>query len=183
MSWQATAWAIEQPEVKDPITRLVLLCLANYAGADGSNAFPSIERLARDTCLSERAVQYQLRKLVKLMLIRKGNQAIAAAHIQRADRRPTVYDLLLERGAPHAPRQATGCTSEPNGVHIDAPRGAPHAPDPIRDPPLNIKRESARAIPAGSGANPEASKERREEFKRRVRELAQSPFPTSRKRV
>jgi hypothetical protein len=124
------AWAIEQQEVKDPVTQLVLICLANYASADGTSAFPSIARLCRDTRLSERAVQYQLRKLIKSALVRWGNQAAVAIKIKRLDRRPKVYDLIMERGAHDAPRKATGCILEQSGVHLLDERGAPHAPNP-----------------------------------------------------
>lgn len=170
------AWAIEQQETTDPVTRLVLMCLANYAAADGSAAFPSLARLSADTQLCERTVRYQLRKLEKLMLIRKGNSAIVAAHIARADRRPTCYELMMKpRGAPYAPRDSTGGISRPNGGHLTTERGASAgAPDPsltINDP------KSARAIPAGSCANPEASDEKRAEFKRQLKALAAKPLP------
>ena len=184
MSIQAVAWAIEQQEVTEPEMQLVLICLANYAGANGANAFPALSRLVRDTRLSERTVRRQLRKLEAMSLICKGNQAIVAAHIQRADRRPTVYDLVLSRGVTDAPRSSTGGPPDPNGGSQTTCTGGPGGPQSVNpDPSLNHKRESARAIPTGSGANPGASKERREEFKRQVRELAKSPFPIQRKKV
>jgi hypothetical protein len=138
LSIQAVAWAIEQQQVKEPMTRFVLICLANYAGMDGRAAFPSLMRLSLDTGLSERAVRYQLRRLEKAILIRPGNQAIAVAQIKRADRRPTVYDMVMERGAPDAPRKLAGGTTQSNGGQENAKRGAPHAPNPeegtVRDP-------------------------------------------------
>jgi hypothetical protein len=138
LSIQAMAWAIQQQEVTEPVTRFVLLCLANYAGSDGNSACPSVLRLARDTGLSERAVQLHLRKLESLALIRKGNPAFAAAKISRADRRPVVYNILIERGAPDAPRRgergaprdATGCTGQRHGVNVTMERGERGAPDP-----------------------------------------------------
>lgn len=124
------AWALQQQETSDPTARHVLLCLANYAGADGLAAFPSTSTLARDSGLSERTIRAKLDQLETLGLIRLGNQAIAAAHIRRADRRPTVFDLVLSRGAPAAPRSFTGCNSRPNGVQLTPERGATDAPDP-----------------------------------------------------
>src|SRR6185312_11905490 len=121
MSVQAMAWAIEQQEVREPETQLVLMCLANYAAADGANAFPSIQRLTRDSRLSESTVRRQLQKLEKMSLIRRGNQAITAAFIIRPDRRPTVYDLLMSRGVYGTPR-------EPNGVSAEALRGVKNGP-------------------------------------------------------
>ncbi|WP_051600611.1 helix-turn-helix domain-containing protein [Pseudomonas moraviensis] len=131
------SWALGLPTqvLKDSSARHVLLCLANYAGSNGTGAFPSATTLAEDTGLSERTVRYKLDDLEKSGLIRKGNQAIAAVHIERHDRRPVVYDLQLSRGANPAPRSergandATGCNSQQNGVQPETERGAVAAPN------------------------------------------------------
>ena len=131
------SWALSLPtqSLKDSSARHVLLCLANYAGSNGAGAFPSASTLAQDTGLSERTVRYKLDDLEKLGLIQKGNQAIAAVHIDRHDRRPVVYDLQLLRGANTAPRSkrgaddATGCSSQQNGVQPGTERGAVAAPN------------------------------------------------------
>ena len=83
------SWALSLPvqTLKDSSARHVLLCLANYAGSNGTGAFPSASTLAQDTGLSERTVRYKLDDLEKSGLIQKGNQAIAAVHIDRHDRR------------------------------------------------------------------------------------------------
>ena len=141
MSVQAMSWALSLPvqTLKDSSARHVLLCLANYAGSNGAGAFPSASTLAQDTGLSERTVRYKLDDLEKSGLIQKGNQAIAAVHIDRHDRRPVVYDLQLSRGANPAPRtkrgadDATGCNPQQNGVQPGTERGAAVAPNP----PLN----------------------------------------------
>jgi hypothetical protein len=124
------AWAIEQQDVTEPVTRLVLICLANYAGADGNAACPAVLRLARDSGLSERAVRIHLRNLEAAGLIVRGNPAFAAARISRADRRPHVYNLVMTRGACDAPRSVTGGTAERHGGHMTTERGAPRAPNP-----------------------------------------------------
>jgi hypothetical protein len=132
------SWALSLPtqSLKDSSARHVLLCLANYAGSNGAGAFPSASTLAQDTGLSERTVRYKLDDLEKFGLIQKGNQAIAAVHIDRHDRRPVVYDLQLARGANPAPRtkrgadDATGCNSQQNGVQPGTERGAEAAPNP-----------------------------------------------------
>jgi DNA-binding transcriptional ArsR family regulator len=131
------SWALSLPtqSLKDSSARHVLLCLANYAGSNGAGAFPSASTLAQDTGLSERTVRYKLDDLEKAGLIQKGNQAIAAVHIDRHDRRPVVYDLQLSRGAIPAPRtnrganDATGCNSQQNGVQPGTERGAAAAPN------------------------------------------------------
>jgi hypothetical protein len=132
------SWALSLPTetLKDSSARHVLLCLANYAGSNGAGAFPSASTLAQDTGLSERTVRYKLDDLEKVGLIQKGNQAIAAVHIDRHDRRPVVYDLQLSRGANPAPRtkrgadDETGCNSQQNGVQPETERGAESAPNP-----------------------------------------------------
>ena len=137
MSVQAMSWALSLPtqSLKDSSARHVLLCLANYAGSNGAGAFPSASTLAQDTGLSERTVRYKLDDLEKSGLSQKGNQAIAAVHIDRHDRRPVVYDLQLSRGANPAPRtkrgadDATGCNSQQNGVQSGTERGAAAAPN------------------------------------------------------
>lgn len=152
MSIQSMVWALEQQEIKDSTCRHVLLCLANYAGSDGRGAFPSALTLAVDTGLSERTVRYKLDALESAGLIRRGNQSIAAAYIDRHDRRPVVYDLIEKRGAPDAPRSergadedATGCSSEQNGVQMTTERGAAAAPNTssIRHLSVNKPKEGA----------------------------------------
>ena len=96
--------------MKDPLTLLVLLCMANYAGEDGLNCFPSISTLARNSRLASRTVQRHITKLLDMGLIRKGNQSIVAALIARADRRPIVYDLMIPRGVTQSPRSTDGVT-------------------------------------------------------------------------
>ncbi|MBM3106166.1 helix-turn-helix domain-containing protein [Pseudomonas sp. V1] len=133
MTW---ALAIPKAALDNPAARHVLLCLANYAGSDGRGAFPSAGTLSEDTGLSERTVRLKLDELEKAGWIAEGNQAIAAAYIDRRDRRPVVYDLQLKRGANAAPRKErgadnrTGCSSQQNGVQENAERGAAAAPNP-----------------------------------------------------
>jgi hypothetical protein len=180
MSIQAMAWAIEHSGVKDPITKWVLVCLANYASADGSMAFPSVLRLANDTQLTERAVQKHLRKLEQLMLIRPGNRAFAMTKVGRADRLPKVYDIVIPRGEQGAPRSVTGCTERHHGVNESASRGEQGAPDPKRSVIEPKREEGGQAIPTGLPAK-RVSEEERAEFKRQIKALASTPL-TRRKR-
>lgn len=145
-------WALAQRDLKDSSARHVLLCLANYAGSDGKGAFPSASTLSADTGLSERTVRYKLDDLEAGGLIARGNQAIAAVHIDRHDRRPVVYDLQFGRGAESAPREkrgadnGTGCNQEQNGVQISTERGAVAAPNPS----LNHQVTEEQQLPAQS---------------------------------
>lgn len=132
MTW---ALALPKSSLENPAARHVLLCLANYAGSDGRGAFPSAATLSEDTGLSERTVRLKLDELATAGWIAEGNQAIAAAYIDRRDRRPVVYDLQMKRGASAAPRaergagNRTGCSSRQNGVQENAERGAATAPN------------------------------------------------------
>ncbi|MFI6100865.1 helix-turn-helix domain-containing protein [Lentzea sp. NPDC051213] len=100
MSIEAIHWALNVapiPRDRRDASSLaaVLIGLANHAGPDGCNAFPSIDTLVHYTRLSERTVRYALRTLEELVLIRSSDPDIVAAHIKRADRRPKGYDLAL----------------------------------------------------------------------------------------
>ena len=136
MSW---ALQIAKADLPDSSARHVLLCLANYASADGRGTFPSANRLSEDTGLSERTVRYKLDLLREAGWIARGNQALAAVYIEQHDRRPVVYDLQLSRGANSAPRSkrgatdAPGCNLQQDGVQNSTERGAESAPKP----PLN----------------------------------------------
>ncbi|WP_085600362.1 helix-turn-helix domain-containing protein [Pseudomonas sp. B10(2017)] len=156
MSVQAMTWALEQQEVGEPHARHVLLCLANYADQDGRAAFPSVARLAVDTGLSPRTVQYRLRDLEQKGAIRRGNQAIPAAYITQRDRIPVCYDIAMDRGAQHAPgarQDVPGCTPEHNGVHATTERGAQHAPEPSLNHQLTThnRKEGDDAAAGGKG--------------------------------
>lgn len=156
MSVQAMNWALEQRLVTDASARHVLLCLANYADKDGRNAFPSVASLGEDTGLSERTVRYKLDSLLAQGAIVLGNQGIARAHIDRADRTPTCYDLAMKRGAKPAPRddesgegetrcngctspECTGCNLQQHGVQSVQERGARVAPKPSMNHQGTIK--------------------------------------------
>jgi hypothetical protein len=101
VSIEAINWALNDapiPRDRRDASSLaaVLIGLANHAGPDGRNAFPSLDTLVHYTRLSERTARYALRTLEELGLIRPSDPDIVAAHIKRADRRPNGYDLALQ---------------------------------------------------------------------------------------
>lgn len=119
--------------------RLLLLCLARYAGDDGGRVFPSVETLCADTQQVRRAVQYQLRKLETKGLIER----VGATYTGTAN-----YRILLHRLRPApAQKQAKMGASE-------SAASAPRAPDmsiessKIRQEPV----ETAQVKPASSYA-------------------------------
>lgn len=162
MSVQAMTWAMEQQLVTDPHACSVLIALANHADRDGTGSFPSVETVRLYTKLSERTIRTKLADLEGAGIIRRGNQAIAAAHIDRADRRPVVWDLAMELGVqdshpvqengvqqPH-PENSTGCSSRPNGVQLTSPRGARVAPKPSLnrpEPEKEVRSPSGSRLP------------------------------------
>ncbi|PZU17580.1 MAG: hypothetical protein DI589_25965 [Shinella sp.] len=113
--------------------RLLALALADCADHDGTNIYPSIETLAAMTCQSERAVQYQLRRMEEsgwLILVNAGRGGRSSsrngAHYTRR------YRISPEwlKGADFAPFKkgadgdAKGCKSEQERVQNEALKGA-----------------------------------------------------------
>lgn len=139
MSIRVMSWVWDEAPTSKHSELLVLLCLADHANDDGTGCWPAVRTIARRVRVSERTVQYVLRSLEDRGLIRKGNQAMTAGH--RQDRRPTVYDIVLPRGAESAPRQGYG-------VQPGASRGAELsgygvqriAPEPSFEPSRTFNR-------------------------------------------
>lgn len=98
INWALTAAPIPRDRRDASSLAAVLIGLANHAGPDGTNAFPSVATLTQYTRLSERSVQNALRTLEELGLIRPGDPNIVAAHVRRADRRPRGWDLAIHSG-------------------------------------------------------------------------------------
>lgn len=130
MSIRALDWVLRESETTlGP--RLVLLSLADHARSDGTCAWPSVATLTRHTRMSERAVQYALRKLLdEGHIVEQGKSRSGTK----------IYDLVgvqeLHRG---------GAKSDSKGVQNPAERGADSAPDPSenrqRDPSGKVKGE------------------------------------------
>lgn len=138
MSIEAINWVLTKADIPEgdgaSSLTLVLIGLANHAHADGRHAFPSIATLMQYSRLSRSTVIRCLAKLKECGLITEGNQAIAAAHIERADQRPTVYDLQIERGVVVTRRAERGVTEAPNGVSSRRERGVMVTPEPSLKP-------------------------------------------------
>lgn len=146
MSVHVTAWAWKLPPLRDhlqllptairvdPVTaRAVLVKLADNANDDGQ-AFPSVETIARETELSERAVQKALRALEQLGLL----------NATKRPRRTTLYTLHVgavpttNKGASDAPIGAVkGAPGDTVRVHPTTSLGAPGAPRTVREPSVN----------------------------------------------
>lgn len=114
MSLPVMVWVLAESEAKLG-ARLVLLTLAEHAHDDGTRAFPDVETLVRRTRLSERAVQYALRKL-------EDDGAIEQTGTTKSG--TAIWRIVMDRGA----------KSAPPGVQNLRQRGAKSAPDPRTEP-------------------------------------------------
>lgn len=92
MSWYASAWAEKAP-VGTVYERAILTYLAHRAKKDGTNCYPSTKTLAEFALCDKRTAQRHLDTMIERGLIAKGDQSVTQ-HL-RADRRPTVYDILI----------------------------------------------------------------------------------------
>lgn len=68
MSYQASNWACEQ-RVGNPVLKLLLMTLANYAGPKGEASWYSQTQMSYDTEIPERSLRRHLQKLVEMGLI------------------------------------------------------------------------------------------------------------------
>jgi len=156
MSFDATKWVRAQA-FTDPLERYLALEIADYADKHGK-AFPSAGRLAANTRVCERTVQYKLAAMEKRGILRRekrrrnGKQTsnfiyLAMMELQGAAHAPCE----TIRGAPHAPRNPV--QGEPH-----APcQGAPHAPEPSKEEPIS-KKEPSRERNAPSALSPDVDR-------------------------
>lgn len=93
MSFEAVLWATTDAPIANVNEFAVLMMLAEKADPDGCNAFPSRPTVAARTTVDPKTVLRALQSMEARGLIGEGDQR--AAEYIRADRRPTVYDLLI----------------------------------------------------------------------------------------
>lgn len=86
-------WASTAAPVADVNEYAVICAMGERADVDGCNSFMARMTLAERTKVDPKTVQRVIQKMEERRLIAMGDQS-AAAYI-RADRRPTVYDLLI----------------------------------------------------------------------------------------
>ena len=156
MSFDATKWVRAQA-FTDPLERYHALEIADYADKQGK-AFPSAERLAADTRVCERTVQYKLAAMEKRGILRRekrrrnGKQTsnfiyLAMMELQGAAHAPCE----TVKGAPHAPRNPV------QGASHAPCQGAQHAPEPSKEEPIS-KKEPSRERNAPSALSPDVDR-------------------------
>lgn len=96
MTNKTQAWAMGQAPVTDPIQKLILLVLAEYARDDGSNVWLSQSNIAKKACCSVRTVRNHLAAMEQAGLICKGDPSGIPDRVP-LHRRPTVWDLQLDQ--------------------------------------------------------------------------------------
>ena len=112
--------------------RFVLLALADFAN-DAGECWPSIDGIAKKTCLKERGVRQILRRLEESGWLATdvggGRHGCNHYRINPAPHAPfsSVKPGTTCPPAPHAPRHMDAETR-----HMDAQNPAPHAPEPSR---------------------------------------------------
>lgn len=149
MSVEAISWVLnDAPDVPAQLVS-TLIGIANHAGPDGRNAYPSQKTLAKYVRKDERTVRRDLAKLESLRLIRRGDQRIVE-HLPK-DRRPVVYDLGmdLDGGTPTSGRtSASGGTptSERGDVGVRT-GGTPTSAKPSNEPSKNLSSSEVASRP------------------------------------
>jgi hypothetical protein len=103
--------AVFECETMTHTQKLVALALADHCHDDGTEARPGMARLMRKTSLSERAIQYAIKSLVRDGFIALQRKSTATE--------TNVYRFTMGGAsrAPDAPNSVKGCTKCARGVH------------------------------------------------------------------
>jgi hypothetical protein len=105
MSWQATNWVIEHSQHKGSAL-LTLLCIANCANQDGSDCWPNLERLAKDTRLGKR-------QLIRIVEALEKSGELEVHH--STGRYPNHYSFPLMNGDKMTPLKTNPTVTFPHG--------------------------------------------------------------------
>lgn len=127
--------------------RLVLLAIADSADDDGSNAWPSMARLAHKARVSERTVQRSIRTLETMGLLAIEDNAGGTANT-RPDRRPNRYTVLVEGCQSVTPSESRGDIQRADGVTSSAARGDAAVRRTVLDPSKYPSIDALQAIEA-----------------------------------
>lgn len=154
MSYQAMAWATKQ-KVGSWSAKFVLIVLANYADNAGV-CWPSQERLANDTEMTDRGIRKCIAHLVEAGFLHPVQHRPGTG----GGRKTNIYRLRLPEqgsdcveGQPEPDAQATGTTF----LRQPEPRSSKPVKDNQSEEPVRLKeaRKRATPIPDGFPAEPE----------------------------
>lgn len=151
MSMQAMVWALEHaPDV--PAQALgVLMGLANHADEQGRGAYAGQELLAEYARKSDRQARTDLTRLEEAGLIRRGDQSLVA-HL-RADKRPVVWNLALERVKDKSDRKCASGRKETSGRSPETESVGTEDEFAGQSPPAGSTVPAGSQPPAGSTAS------------------------------
>lgn len=176
MSVIASSWVWEHSQSKGT-ARLVLLALADHAGADGGDAYPSVGRLALRCGVGKRTVQEALKVLVSL------------------------GELVIEpQAGPHGANRYRIAMTPAESAPVRDLRPAESAPTPrssrtppvqiLHDPPADVAPEPSLTVKEPSGNRPSRAQQHAEfeEWwphypRRRAKGAARTAFAKARKRA
>lgn len=143
MSIRALAWAFDQT-TGSPISKLVLIKLADNANEQTGLCIPSIPTICQQTELSPRAIQQHIKKLEDLGLVRIERRMVGEVHVSNryylniqggASPAGVVHDMH-HPGAPHAPPSRTTFTTPPSSTL------GKKSTQPESEPELNLKNST-----------------------------------------
>lgn len=97
MSVEVMAW-VWKHSLATGTDRIILLAIADHAGDDGTNAYPSVATLGSKCALSRRTVQRSIARLVELGELEVEDQK-GGGSWTRSDRRPNRYRVVMNDGA------------------------------------------------------------------------------------
>jgi hypothetical protein len=127
--------------------RLVLLCLADRANDDGTDAWPSVETLARDARMSRRQVQRSLRDLETSGAITQSGTSRKGTHIYSVNMTPPRGDIHDAAGATFAPEGGDILPPEPSLVQPPIEPSEGLAPLAREYDPLKGEKIDGRNLP------------------------------------
>lgn len=135
MSVHAIAYVLEHSEATLG-ARLVMIVLADHAQKDGTRAFPSVETIARDARLSERAARAALRRLEESgEIVRTGTSKYGT----------NVYRIAGMQGGEVT---SGGEDDDARGGKFATETVSPTSPDPSSNPSSNPSEEIAPGAPS-----------------------------------
>lgn len=146
MSVQALTWVLEH-SVAEHSARLVAIALANHAGTDGANAYPSIGTIAREARLGESTVRQAIDRLIDLGELREvgvsshRTRIFAFPHVARRDTAESAPPQNLR------PRRTRGSTPQDLAPDTAGPAPEPSEPEEEPSPPAPKGERALRSIP------------------------------------
>jgi hypothetical protein len=156
MSWALYA---PLPSSVSAEARRVLMTLGDYAGSDGTAAWPSAMTIAQRLHTTDRSVRRALKTLEEVGAIVRGDQTLVENI--RADRRPVVWNLAIDGVTDVSDRTPTvgrkrSSRGDSSGRHdlTEAsykPRTEPTPEDPTPKPP---PRCTCRTVDENPGGHP-----------------------------